>query len=322
MDEQPQDLARQLVTNAQRILLVSHIRPDGDAIGSLLALGLALQDSGKDVQMVSEDGVPGSFRHLSGSDKIRKQTEGDFDLIAVLDCSDAQRVGNALDGYPIPDLNIDHHITNLNFARINLVDTQATATSEILAAMIPSWELPITLPVAEALLNGLLTDTLGFRTFNMTPRALRVAADLVEIGANLPELYQKALNARSSAAARYWGAGLSKLQVEDRMLWTTLTLDDRRAVNYPGRDDADLVNILTTIEDADIYIVFIEQSDQRVKVSWRARPGYDVSKIAFQFGGGGHKPAAGAEINGSLQSVIQQVLLATRNLLNGSRKES
>jgi phosphoesterase RecJ-like protein len=322
MNDQPQELARQLLNNSERILLVSHIRPDGDAIGSLLALGLALQESGKEIQMVSEDGVPGSFRHLIGSDKIRKKPDGVFDLIVVLDCSDSRRVGDALKDYPTPDINIDHHPTNINYASINLVNPKATATTEMLAELIPSWELNISLPVAEALLNGLITDTLGFRTSNMTPNALRVAADLTELGADISEIYHKALNTRSSVAAKYWGIGLSKFQIEDRILWTSLTLDDRQAVNYPGRDDADLVNILTTIDDADIYVIFIEQSEERVKVSWRAKPGYDVSKIAFQFGGGGHKPAAGAEIEGNLTKVTQEVLLATRNLLNGSRKES
>ena len=320
MDDVTLHSARQLLDGAQKILVVSHIRPDGDAVGSVLGLGLALQATGKDVQMVLEDGVPKSFRHLAGSDQILKQPK-DLDVCTiVVDCSDRSRIGQVLPENVQPNINIDHHNTNLNFAAINLVDSQATATTEILAKLIPAWGLTITPEVAEALLTGLITDTLGFRVAGMSPATLRIAADLFELGADLPTLYAKALLTRSYEAARYWGSGLSAIKLEDRLLWTCLTLENRRATNYPGRDDADLVNILQTIEDADIFVIFIEQSQDSVKVSWRARPGFDVSKVALQFGGGGHKPAAGAEIEGSIDEVITQVLTATRSLLNGQNR--
>jgi len=304
---------------AKRVLVISHIRPDGDAVGSLLGLGLSLQEIGKDVQMVLSDGVPGNFRHLVGSNLVRNHPQGNFDLIAVLDCSDLKRVGRALNGYSIPDLNVDHHPTNLNFARINFVNTDAVATAEMLAEFMPRLGLPITQPVAAALLNGLITDTLGFRTFNMTPKALKVAATLMETGVDLPGLYHHALLTHSFEAARYWGVGLSHLQRQGRMIWTTLSLHDRRAVGYPGHDDADLVNLLTTIDDADVCMIFIEQEDNHVKVSWRSHPGFDVSHIASHFGGGGHKAAAGAEIEGSLTEVQARVLKATRVLFDNDK---
>lgn len=311
--------AREIIEASQRILVVSHNRPDGDAVGSVLGLGLALQAAGKDVQMILEDGVPKSFRHLEGCDQIKKQTEELFDCSIVVDCSDLARTGKIFTENDQPDINIDHHNTNLNFARVNLVDSTAAATTEILARVLPALGLSNNLAVAEALLTGMITDTLGFRIANMSPNTLRIAADLFEEGANLPVLYDKALLTRSYEAARYWGTGLSLLQLEDRLLWTQLTLENRQAVNYPGRDDADLINILQTVEDADIFVVFIEQSDDSVKVSWRARAGFDVSQIALKFGGGGHKPAAGAEIKGSINEVVNKVLNATRPLLNGHK---
>jgi len=303
---------------ANRILVVSHIRPDGDAVGSLLALGLALQSVGKDVQMVLSDGVPRDFRHLKGSDKVLTWPQGDFDYIAVVDCSDLERTGSALNGYSIPDLNIDHHPTNLNYARLNLVESDAVATAEMLSGYLPQFGLPITKPIAEALLTGLITDTIGFRTVNMTPKALRVAADLMETGVDLPALYQRTLLSRSLNAVRYWGVGLSKISANGRLVWTTLTLEDRQQVGYPGRDDADLINVLSTIEDTDIALILIEQTDERIKVSWRSKPGFDVSQIALNFGGGGHKTAAGAEIDGSLKEVQSKVLNMTQSLLSKS----
>jgi phosphoesterase RecJ-like protein len=315
MDNITLQQAQRIINTARRIVVISHIRPDGDAVGSVLGLGLALQDAGKDVQMILEDGVPKSFRHLKGFDQIAKRANKPFDCSIVVDCSDLSRTGKLFTNGTQPDINIDHHNTNLNFARVNLVESKAAATTEILAQIMPSWDLSINLPVAEALLTGIITDTLGFRVSNLSPNTLRVAADLFEFGANLSQLYNKALLTRSYEAARYWGAGLSDLQLKDRLLWTQLTLEDRKSVNYPGRDDADLINIMQTIEDADIYVIFVEQNRDTVKVSWRARNGFDVSQIALQFGGGGHKPAAGAEIKGDLNEVVNKVLSATRPLL-------
>ena len=310
------DLARQAITEHEKFLIVSHVRPDGDAVGSVLGLGLALQAIGKDVLMVLEDGVPKSYRHLTGSEQIVKKADGKERCAIVVDCSDLTRTGSVLPEGAQPVLNIDHHNTNLRFAAINVVDSSAAATCQMLAELLPTWGLPLPQAVAEALLTGIITDTIGFRVAGTSPAVLRTAANLFERGAHLPTLYAKALLTRSFAAARYWGAGLSALQLEGRLLWTRLTLEDRRAANYPGRDDADLVNYLPTIQEADVFIVFIEQENDAVKVSWRARPGYDVSKIALQFGGGGHKPAAGATIQGSLETVINQVLEATRPLLD------
>jgi len=111
-----------------------------------------------------------------------------------------------------------------------------------------------------------------------------------------------------------------RLQREERLIWTSLTLADRAAVKYPGNDDADLVNVLSAIDDADLMVIFIEQKGGDVKVSWRAQPGFDVSKIALSFGGGGHAAAAGADINGSLEDVQERVLRATRILLQNGIK--
>jgi phosphoesterase RecJ-like protein len=149
----------------------------------------------------------------------------------------------------------------------------------------------------------------------MTPQALRVAADLLAFGIDLPEIYQRTLLQRSFEAVNYWASGLSRIERQDGLVWTSLTLADRKQAHYPGGDDADLINVIAAIENIDIAIIFIEQSRHRVKVSWRARPGLDVSQIARSFGGGGHPAAAGAEIQGELVEVQTRVLHATHMLL-------
>jgi phosphoesterase RecJ-like protein len=309
------------LTDAQNILIITHIRADGDAIGSLLGLGIALIQAGKHVQLVSEDGVPPAQRRLEGIQHVKRFYVDPVDLSIVVDCSDIKRTGDALKNIDIPDWNIDHHVTNQEFASLNFIDPLAVATAEIIVDLIPCMGLTITKPVADALLTGIIADTLGFQTSNMTPKVLRIAAELMERGANLPTLYRESLIQRSFHAVRFWGSGLGLLEKDNRIVWTTLTMADRQAAGYSGRDDADLINILSSIEEADIAIIFVEQQHGKVKVSWRSRPGWDVTKIAANFGGGGHAAASGAEIQGELSEVRSCVLNATQLLWENSRHE-
>lgn len=300
---------------AEHILIVCHVRPDGDALGALLGLGLALQAAGKTVQMVSTDGVPASFRHLPGSDQVKKEPQPGFDLFVTVDCADFRRTGHAVQALPLPHLNIDHHITNERFGELNLIEPEAVATCAILTDHLPRWGLEISREVAANLATGIVTDTLGFRTANTTPTALRQAALLMETGIDLPELYNRALVRRSYAAAKYWGAGLSSLTTMDGIVYGTLRLTDRKNAGYGGNDDADLINIISAIEDHQVGMVFVEQPDS-VKISWRAlQPEIDVAQVAKSFGGGGHKAAAGADIPGKLEEIQPRVLAATREML-------
>jgi phosphoesterase RecJ-like protein len=301
---------------AHHVLITTHIRPDGDAIGSSLALGLALLDAGKQVQVVLPDGVPSSFGHLPGAEMICTRAVGDFDLIISVDCSDLERVGRALDGYHAPDIIIDHHITNDPFGTLNLVEPEAVATASVLTRHMTEWGLPITQPIAANLITGLITDTLGFRTANTTSETLRQAADLLDLGANMGLLYYLSLVRRTYVEAKYWGAGLSSLEREDGIVWATLTAADRIASDYKGKDDADLINVISSIDDANVAIIFVEQDAGKTKVSWRSlKADIDVSQLACQFGGGGHRAAAGAEVSGALTEVKERVLRATHESL-------
>ena len=310
------ELAGDCIRSADRILLVSHIRPDGDAVGSIIGFGLALQTIGKNVQMVIEDGGMSKFSFLHGSDQVAKKVDGEFDLICTLDCSDLERSGKVLISKPTPDINIDHHLTNPHFAKINLVDDQAVATAELIADFLPKWGLPITKEVAEALLTGIITDTIGFRTSNMRPSALRVAANLMEAGASLSHLYHLSLVDHSYDTMRLWGIGLGNLTRKGRLIWTTISLQERESINYPGRDDGDLVNLLGTIAGIDIAMIINEQPENFVKVSWRSQKGYDLSELAASFGGGGHPAASGAVVQGSFDKVQRTIIETTLSFIN------
>ena len=307
---------KERLDTAQNVLIASHIRPDGDAIGSLIGLGLALQNSGKSVQMVLADGVPANFRFLEGSDQVRKEPDKDFDTFISVDCADFKRLGNVLGSIELPDINIDHHVTNQLFGTLNLIEGQEVATAAILTKHLPEWGYEITQPIASALLTGIITDTLGFRTSNMTSEALRQAAALMDTGVNMPEIYMRGLVRRSFAAARYWGVGLSKIDSSNGIVWSALSLEDRQSSLYPGNDDADLINMISAIENHKVGMIFVEQNDNHVKISWRAlEPGIDVALIAKHFGGGGHAAAAGADIQGTLDDVQPIVLKTTKEML-------
>ena len=316
MDGELNEAIKSRLEAAHSILIASHVRPDGDAIGSLLGLGLALENSGKTVQMVLADGVSSSFRHLEGAQRIKTKIDGAFDTFITVDCADFRRTGKPFESLSQPDINIDHHITNERFGKLNLVEGQEVATSAILTNYLPVWGFEITQPVAAALLTGIVTDTLGFRTSNMTPEAMRQTALLMETGVNMPDLYMRSLVRRSYDAARYWGAGLSNLDRKDGMVWGTLTLANRKTAGYSGNDDADLINIVSAIDGFKVGMIFVEQTKNRVKISWRAlEPGIDVSPVASHFGGGGHAAAAGADVEGTLEDVKKQAIETTKQML-------
>lgn len=316
MDSELNAAIKARIEAANSILVVSHVRPDGDAIGSLLAIGLALQGAGKNVQMVLNDGAPAAFRHLPGWDQVRKEPQGEVDLFITVDCADFRRTGKQFENFRKPEINIDHHVTNERFGQLNLIESEAVATAAILTDYLPEWGLTITPEVAAALTTGIITDTLGFHTSNTSPASLRQTAVLMETGIDMPDLYQRALLSHSFQAARYWGAGLSSLKSDGGIVYATLTMADRKAVGYGGNDDADLINFISSIEGYQIGMIFVEQHDKHVKISWRAlQPGVDVSKIAKQFDGGGHAAAAGADIAGTLEDIQARVLQATREML-------
>ena len=314
------DQAQALLERADNIVVIGHERPDGDAVGSLNAIAIGLENKGKHVNSVLADGVPHRFLFLPGSERVQQTIPTECDLLITIDCSAVERIGFSLESLPRGiDLNIDHHPTNNHFGAINFVQPHAAATAEVLFDLSIPLGLQITTDIATNLLAGLVTDTIGFRTSNVTPKVLRIAAQLIELGASLAEVYERSLNQRSFVAARYWGCGLSRLEREDGLLWASLTLEDRKSVGYPGPDDADLINLLSTIENSEVILIFVEQSGGKVKVSWRSRSGLNVASLANAFGGGGHEQAAGAMIAGELDEVKAKVLSATRKILESNQ---
>jgi phosphoesterase RecJ-like protein len=301
-----------LVRRADRILIITHIAPDGDAIGSLLAMGhLVRQSDKKQVVLALDDGVPEKYGFLPGSADVVRSAEGPFDLVLILDCSDERRGGQVLrdnwrDGIPL--INIDHHITNTEFGTINLVRVDAAAVAQIIYWLAEAWGLKVDQEVALCLLTGLVTDTLCFRTANVTPKVMEDAAALMQAGADLSVVTRQTVNRKSYEAIRYWGAMLDTVHLEDRVIWAVASNGMRERTGYRSNGDASLVTFLATAWEADIALTLTETGEGRVEVSMRAKPGFDVSGVALELGGGGHPAASGATIEGPLSEAAERVL--------------
>ncbi len=307
--------ASQLIQSACCPLLICHIDPDGDAIGSLTGLGRALRQMGLEPIMACSDPVPARFNYIPGTEAVVQDVSDPFDLVISLDCSDLERLGHFTHTPTFgstPLLNIDHHLTNLNFGDVNLVDPHASSTAEIVLRLLEYMAVPLDAELATGLLTGIVTDTRGFRTSNVTVQVMEAALRLMKAGASLPYITHHGLDRRPTTAILLWRAALSSLQIRDRVVWTSISLAMRRAAGYAGNGDAGLVSFLISADDADIAVVFVEREDGRIEVGLRAVPGFDIARVALQFGGGGHALAAGCSLPGPLEEAQAQVLTALR----------
>ena len=306
------------IGRASSILAVSHISPDGDAIGSLLAFGAIANHLSKSCVVACADAVPETLQFLPGAHTIVDAASGPFDLVVGLDASDPRRLGElfmrpAQAG--APTLNIDHHITNLRFAEVNWIDTTAAATAEMVFLLAEHLQVPLTPMVATGLLTGLVTDTRGFRTNNTSPRVLQIASRLLEAGAPLFQIMEMTLERRSLAQVRLWGRVLSRARRHGRILWSEVTEADRRIVGIrEDGADAGLSSFLGSAAEADVAAVFVERNG-KIEVSLRAIPGLSVAEAALALGGGGHPLAAGCTLEGALTEVERLVMAALDNSL-------
>lgn len=312
-----------LILPARRILLVTHVAPDGDAMGSLLGLGQLLREVGKEPIMACEDPVPAIYSWLPGSGDVVRQADGPHDLVISLDCSDRRRMGQLYHDpkMPTPVVNIDHHVTNTMFGTVNWVDPASVATAQMILSLADALAWELAEPVAVCLLTGLVTDTRSFRTSNVDSVAMRAALRLMEAGASISEITHRALEQRPLASIRLWGEAIEQLHLHGDVLWTEVTRTMRDHWGLDENGDSGLTNFLSSVREASVVIVFTERSDGTVDVGMRAVPGCDVAQVALKLGGGGHPQAAGCTMEGDLAMVRQLVLAEVQRGLIAQRKE-
>jgi phosphoesterase RecJ-like protein len=306
---------------ADTVLVITHVDPDGDAIGSLTAVGQALEQLGKRVTLACEDSVPVRFRGLPLADRVTKSpdTHTPYDLLVAVDCGDEMRMGRPFFALPEPKpsiVNIDHHITNTRFGSFNLIEPDASSTCEMLYGLFVELDVTITEGIAESLLTGIITDTISFRTSNVSANTLRTAADLVEAGAEMAPLALRSLILKPHSTALVWQVGLKNMQLADGLLWTTVPAADMRHAGLEGSPSSSgLVNFLSDIEDVKMGCVLSEMPDGSVRVGLRCHEPYNVAEVALQFDGGGHALAAGCTMDGPLEEAEAQIVAACQDAI-------
>jgi bifunctional oligoribonuclease and PAP phosphatase NrnA len=308
------------INRHRSFLITSHVRLDGDALGSELALYEMLSNMGKEVVLYNQDETPGNYRFLPGSSKIIHKLPSleKCDVVFVLDCSEFDRIGDEASRIVTMQhiINIDHHVSNRNFGSIVLVDHSASSTAELLYGLILKMDVNITKDMATNLYAAILTDTGGFCYGNTKKEALIAAGNLVGSGAD-PQWISENV---------YESNPLSKIRLLTKVL-ETLAFDWEKKVGYMvvyRRDINDagallehtegFVDIPRSIDGVEVSILFTELSEYQFKLSLRSKGKVNVERIARAFGGGGHINAAACLIDGDFKAILQRVLVAVADL--------
>lgn len=309
-------LVAQKMLSSDKIAVLEHEKPDGDCIGSGLALVLGLRSLGKKAILISQDAHPQVYHFLSGSqyytrsDYIQPE-EFNPDLAVFLDCTGPDRVGKSLslvEGKPW--INIDHHISNSYFGHLNLVDPHASAVGELVFQILECLGVEITQEMAEAIYVAIATDTGGFRYQNTTSDTLRLAARLLDIGVKAWEISDMVFEQRTLSYLMLLAQALNSLRLYQggRVAAISVTKEMLRKAGASQDEAEGLVNYPRSIQGVEVALAFKESDNAKIHVSFRSRKRVDVAEVASRFGGGGHPRAAGAVLDGTLDEVQKKVL--------------
>jgi phosphoesterase RecJ-like protein len=305
-----------VIRENQSFVLMSHVRPDGDAIGSQLALGFALMAMGKEVHLINEDGLPDNLAFLKGSDRIETPPAEplDVDVAIALDTATKPRLGdNALHAASKAKLwlNIDHHISNPQYGEINLIDATSPATGQILYDLITRLDLPLTEESRDAIYVAVSTDTGSFQYPATTAKTYEMAADLIRRGLDVGTINSKTYDDSPYRRLELMRALLNTLERSDDGRVANWTLLDQTRLDLELRpeDSEGLIDTIRAIRGVRLAVFFEELPDGKIRVSMRSKDHQlDVCKIAMEFGGGGHALAAGIRMKGPLSDAKALVL--------------
>jgi phosphoesterase RecJ-like protein len=309
---------RDAILHRQRFVITSHARPDGDAIGSQVAMAYALRQLGKDVQMVDADPAPPQFQAFPGVGDIQVSPtlHGQFDAVIVMECSDLSRTGvEGFDRYFV--INIDHHPGNKNYGAINWFDPGAAACGEMVFDVIEALGVVLTPEIATHIYVAILTDTGGFHFSHITPRTFDICRRCTEAGAQPEAIARAVYDSSTMGRLRLMGAVLHNLEFEGsgRAALAAVTLELLRQTGATQEDTDGLINIPLTVKDIQAVAFFKEIARDSFRISLRSKGNVDVNRVANAFGGGGHKNAAGCTLNGPYSEVRKKLVAElTRSL--------
>jgi phosphoesterase RecJ-like protein len=310
----------QALERAERVAIVSHRDPDGDTIGSALALALALEPLGKRVTVHCADPVPDMLRFLAGSDRFTPELPAaDVQVVVTVDLGDVSRAKLALrPGTEI--VNIDHHASNTRFGTIDWVDPTSAATGEMVARVIDALGANWTPAMATAILLAIMTDTGSFQFPSTDPRVLELAARLIARGADLPAITFNVFRSRRFEAMKLWGVAFARIErdLDGRLVWTHVTRADLERAGAREEDVSGLIEQIARSTGMRVAVLFNAAAADEVRLSCRTspfEPVVDASALMGKFGGGGHARAAGAIVRGTLDEVRARVLDEARSAL-------
>src|SRR5262244_3779112 len=301
----------ELIEAKSRFAITSHIRPDGDSLGSSLGLYWLLRALDKDVEVIMRDPVPHAYQQLPGAGDVRVTPAVDpsYNAVFVIECSDITRPGLVdLDKQFV--VNIDHHSTTALFGDINWIDSTAAAVGEMIYNLAKAIGAKITPEISSCVYAALLTDTGSFHFSNTTERTFKIASELVRHGAQPAKLSQATFYNYPYAKVLLAGAVLSTLQRDEsgRIAWITMT-KEALAQSGATEDDSDgIINYLLTIGDVEAVAFFREMSNATYRISLRSKNRVNVARVAESFGGGGHANAAGFTIKADYARLTQEVI--------------
>jgi phosphoesterase RecJ-like protein len=301
----------QAIARRQRFLLTSHARPDGDSIGSQLAMAYALEALGKQVRLVNADAAPDHYREFPGVDRIEiaGSSSAEADALIVMECSDLARTGVAgLDHHFI--INIDHHAGNRMYGAVNWFDISAAACSEMVFDVILALGVPLSFEIATHIYLAILTDTGSFHHSNITPRTFDICRQATEAGVNPAAMARRIFDSNSFGKLKLIGALLDGMQLLDDGRLAVLYMDDAmlEGCGCTHNDTEGLINLPLTAREIYAVVFFKAAPDGVVRVSMRSKYDVDVRVVANAFGGGGHKNAAGFTVSGPVEQVRHEIL--------------
>ncbi len=315
---------------ARTVLTACHENPEADALGSALSVALAVEHLGGRATPLCSDPVPPMYGFMPLIKRFRQDPEPDlqYDLIVVGDCGDLARVGPALDRHAelfgrLPIVNIDHHVSNTGFGAVDWIDPSAAATCEMDTLLMAALGVPLTAmngAIAANLMAGVVIDTANFQHPNVTPRTLRVAAELVAAGAPLSDTARRLYRTKPNRQLKLFGLVLGRMaeDLDGRLVWTALREEDYAATGAGPEDAEGLSDLLSQSASGEIVVLFREIQG-RTKISVRTREGGpDATVLTGKFGGGGHARAAGATLDLALDAAMTAVLSAARPMLTRS----
>lgn len=303
------------IAEAESILVTAHARPDGDAVGSVLACGMMLEQLGKQVTMAFSDRVPLIYRWLPCAQSIRhwQQVEGEFDLAILLECDGTERSRlKGLEGRRL--INIDHHTSGRNFAHINWIDTDACAVAEQVFALAGAAGVRVTPEMATCLYMAVLTDTGAFCYEGTDTRTFSLAHELVRLGACPASIAQDVYFSNPMSKMLLLGAALANLKRDGRVAWLWVTTADMERTNAAEEDCEGIVNYAIGIAGVEAAVFLRELPNHRVRLSLRSKGAVNVAAVAESFGGGGHENASGCTLPGPLPAASEAILARMRAL--------